>query len=330
MYSLSQRLFIGLVFYLVYLFIFANSCFAKTNLNGESYYSLREVASKLRLKLHWNAQRTEVTLIGQNIRMSFLDKKRYVIIDGIQIWLGRPMFLKKNELYISENDFLKAIVPIVLPCNDLMPSKLFNIVIDAGHGGHDEGTSNSEYEVKEKDLTLDLSMRLMEELEKLGYKVMLTRKEDQYITLKDRCDFANRVNADLLISIHFNSVENGKKEVCGIETYILSLEDHPSTSSHSISESDKVALAGNKNDYWNALVAYNIQKNLINDLKAVDRGVKRARFAVLKTLNCPGVLVEAGFLSHPEECQKISSSTYRQKIAQSIAAGVLSYQRKLN
>ncbi len=93
---------------------------------------------------------------------------------------------------------------------------------------------------------------------------------------------------------------------------------------------DKIAWTGNKNDHWNALLGYNIQKSLITDLRVIDRGLKRARFAILKTLNCPGILVEAGFLSHPEECQKINSSAYRQKIAQSIAAGVLSYQKTLD
>lgn len=312
------------------LFSFAIPSQAKLNVNGVAYYSLKELASKLKLNLDWNLKKEEGLLTGPNIQLSFLNKKRYVIINNVQVWLGLPIFLNKNELYISENDFSKAIAPIVAPHNYSMSPKLSHIVIDAGHGGNDEGTSNLQYNIKEKDLALDVSLRLMRELEQSGYKVTLTRNKDQYISLKDRPDFANIINADLFISIHFNSVENGKNGVQGIETYVLTLENHPSTSSHLVTALDKVTLPGNKNDPWNVLLGYNVQNNLINNLNAVDRGVRRSRFAVLKTLNCPGILLEAGFLSHPEESQKINSPIYRQSIAQSIAAGILAYQKTLN
>lgn len=303
---------------------------AKLTLNGVCYYSLKEVASKLKLHLDWNPQKEEALLTGPNTRISFLNKKRYVTINNIQVWLGLPMLLNKKELYISEDDFTKTIGPILVPYNYSMPPKLFHIVIDAGHGGNDEGTRNNEYNVKEKDLALDVSLRLMRQLQEAGYKVTLTRTKDQYIALKDRPDFANSVSADLFISVHFNSVVSSKNSVQGVETYLLSLENHPSTSSHLVNALDKVSLPGNKNDPWNALLGYSIQDSLTHNLNAVDRGVRRSRFAVLKTLDCPGILVEAGFLSHPEECQKITSPIYRQKIAESIASGVFAYQKTLN
>ncbi len=316
--------------FLICIFCIGTFSYGKVTVDGVCHYSLKEVASKLKLRLEWNAQNEEVILTGPNIRMSFLNKKRYVIINNIQVWLGMPIFLNKKELYVSESDFLKAIAPVVVPCNYSMPPRFLHVVIDAGHGGSDEGTSNGEYNVKEKDLALDVSLRLKKELEQGGCRVTLTRGKDQYIALKDRPDFANEVDADMFISVHFNSVENGRNSVQGIETYVLSLAGHRSTSSHLVNALDEVSLPGNRNDPWNILLGYSVQNSLIKNLKAVDRGVRRSRFAVLKTLNCPGILVEAGFLSHPEECRKISSPVYRQKIAESIAGGVFGYQRALN
>lgn len=317
-------------FFVFCFFCLGSFSYGKLSVNGVCYYSLKEVASRLKFHLEWNVEKEEAILTGSNVRMSFLNKKRYVVINDIQVWLGMPIFLNKKELYVSENDFLKAIAPIVVPHNYSMPPRFLHIVIDAGHGGSDEGTNNSEYNVKEKDLVLDVSFRLMRELEQGGCKVTLTRNKDQYIAPRDRPDFANGVNADMFISVHFNSVENGKSGVQGIETYVLSLENHPSTSSHVVTALDKIGLPGNKNDPWNALLGYSVQRSMINNLRAVDRGVRRSRFAVLKTLNCPGILVEGGFLSHSEECQKINTPAYRQKIAESIASGVFVYQRMLN
>lgn len=302
---------------------------ARFSENGVSYYSLPEIASKLKLKLVLNSSE-EGVLSTPGTQLYFLKGKRYATLNNTQIWLGHPILFHKNNLYIAETDFSKAIGPVLAPNNYSIPPKLFHIVIDAGHGGSDEGASNIEYGLKEKDLTLDLSFRLMHELEQMGYKVTLTRNNDSYLPLKDRPNLANNKKADLFLSIHFNSVENGKPSVRGIETYVLTLQNHPSTSSHKPTNEDKVSLIGNENDVWNALLGYHIQSSLTGNLNNIDRGVRRARFAVLKTLNCPGALIEAGFLSHNDECQNIASPAYRQKIAQAIASGVLAYQKILN
>lgn len=294
---------------------------------GINYYSVPEIASKLRLKLGPFRSPEKRVLVGPNVEIVFIDQKRYVSINDTPIWLGSPTLFHKNNLYITESDFSKSIAPIILPQRYCTPSNLYHIIIDPGHGGNDEGTSNMEYRLKEKDLTLDVSIRLMRELEQMGYKVTLTRKSDCYLALKDRPDFANRSHADLFISIHFNSVEGGKSTVTGVETFILTLQNDPSTADHSVNTNDQIDLPGNKYDGCNALLGYAIQKHLANDLQSTNRGLRRGRLAVLKTLDCPGALVEAGFLSNNEECEKIRSPEYRQKLAQSIAAGVLAYHK---
>lgn len=318
------------LFILSFLLLSTLIAYAKITQNNITYYSHNEIASKLKLKSHWNHQSEEVILTGPNTRISFLNKKRYAIINDIQIWLGHPTLLNKNELYIAESDFAKTIGPIITPQNYSMPPKLAHIVIDPGHGGNDEGARNATYKVKEKNLALDLSHQLQTALKNAGYKVTLTRNGDKYLPLKSRPEIANNQHADLFVSIHFNSVENAKESVQGIETYALSLENHPSTAepTHS-SAADKESLPGNKNDTWNSLLGYKIQSHLINTLNAKDRGLRRSRFAVLKALNCPGILIEAGFLSNSEECQKLKSLAYRQKIIEAIVDGIKDYHQTI-
>lgn len=296
-------------------------------IQGINYLNLKEMAPKLNLKLSSHRSRDEGVLVGPDIAVSFIKGKRYVAINHTPIWLGRPILLHKNDLYLAESDFFKAIAPILVPYNYSMPPKLRHIVIDPGHGGKDEGARNSECGLREKDLTLDLSIRLMRELQRMGYKVTLTRQNDHFLSLKDRPECANRKKADLFISIHFNSVETGKNSVSGVETFILTLQNDPSTAGKTVSAEDKISYPGNQYDPWNALLGYNIQSHLVHELQSNDRGLRRGRLAVLKTLECPGVLVEAEFMSNNEECQKIRSPAYRQKMAQSIASGVLAYHK---
>lgn len=303
---------------------------AKVTLLGVTYYNLEEIACILKLKFHEMNDCEQALLYNRNVKLRFQKGKRYLTINNIQIWLGYPTLLYDNRLHITDIDLLKAITPILCPLESSCPPNLHCIVIDPGHGGRDLGTSNKLLNINEKDLTLDLSLRLKKELEKFGYKVILTRTNDHFIPLKERAAFANRNQADLFVSIHFNAVETGADIVEGIETYTLTLKDHPSTAARSIPDSDQGTFCGNNFDSWNAILGYSIQSNLLRDTGSVDRGLKRARFAVLKFIDCPGVLVEAGFLSNYKEAQKIKSSEYREQIARSIAKGILNYQKILN
>lgn len=307
------------------------SIYSKMEVRGINYYNLKEIASKLNLKLHYKNSHEEGILKGPNVEIHALKGKRYIKINNISVWLGYPIFLHKNDLYITERDFLQAIAPIVIPNNcSMIGGNLYHIVIDPGHGGKDEGTRNAEYHLKEKDLTLDVSIRLIRELEQRGYKVTLTRRNDHFLGLKERPEFANQQKADLFISIHFNAVEAGKNSVKGVETFILPLHNDPSTAENNVTHNDENALPGNKYDTLNTLLGYNIQRQLVHDLQTTDRGLRRGRLAVLKTLNCPGVLVEVGFLSNNEECEKFRLPGFRQKIAQSIAEGVVYYHSTVN
>ncbi len=304
------------------------STFANLEVRGVSYSPLKKIASKLNLKLRFQKPHEEALLAGPNIEMRFTKNKRNVLINNISVWLGHPILFHSNDLYVAQTDYSEIITPIINPCSFPTNSNFYHIVLDPGHGGKDEGAHNPQFRLKEKDLTLDVCIRLMQELERMGYKVTLTRPNDQFIALKDRSEFANQKKADLFISIHFNSVECGKN-VQGIETFLLPLHKDPSTAENKVSHEDKIHFPGNQYDCWNAMIGYNIQSHLVNDLQSTDRGLKRGRLAVLKNINCPGVLVEVGFLSNNDECEKFRLPFYRQKIAQSIANAIASYHRAL-
>lgn len=169
------------------------------------------------------------------------------------------------------------------------------IVIDAGHGGKDPGAINGAY--KEADAALDISYILAEELIKQGYKAIMTRSDDTFIELYDRCKTSNYYNADLFISIHLNASTN--KSAYGIETWC-----HPK----SIKSNQFAGI---------------VQNELIDELQARDRGVKQsASLCVLKHTKAPAILIETGFISNDDECKKLFDSEYQKQIVKAIISAI--------
>jgi N-acetylmuramoyl-L-alanine amidase len=201
-------------------------------------------------------------------------------------------------------------------------------VIDAGHGGNDSGTRNQARKLNEKTFTLDVAKRLQTLLAGGPWQVRMTRTDDRFIELSDRAEFANNAKADLFISIHFNAVAAGS-DVRGTETYVLTPQFQRSTSSAKSGPEDKVAYPGNRHDARNAVLGYHMHRQLLAKLKSEDRGYKRARFAVLRLVDCPGVLVEAGYLSNDAEAAKIANAGYRGDIAEALFAAIQAYDASL-
>jgi N-acetylmuramoyl-L-alanine amidase len=223
--------------------------------------------------------------------------------------------------------------------------KVGKVVIDAGHGGHDNGTDGP-HGLLEKDLVLDVALRLGELVEKrLGAEVVYTRKDDVFIPLHERTAIANAHRADLFLSIHANS--SPSDAASGIETFYLNLT------------SDKYALevAARENATSNSTV-YDlrnlVQKITMNDKadesrqfavrmqsalysfaakgnpRSRDRGVKKAPFVVLIGATMPSVLCEVGFLSNPKDEALLRKSDYRQKLAEALYKGLAGYASTLS
>lgn len=173
-----------------------------------------------------------------------------------------------------------------------------DIVLDAGHGGKDQGTS---YEnVIEKDLTLEIAEKAQKILEDAGYRVGMVREDDTFVDLGERAEYANRRNAKVYVSIHCNSSEDGEGE--GIETYYTEQKDETSQE-----------------------LAQAIQEHVIAQTEARDREVKAADYAVIVRTEMPAALVEVGFLSDSSERELLQQEQYQNQLAEGIAAGVLEY-----
>lgn len=286
------------------------------------------------LKSAWIERGRTLRLQSAWTRFEFTAGSREGAWNGLRLFLGEPVQGKQRTLRLSRTDWEAIVRPLVDPTAVAAPGPLEMIVIDPGHGGMDPGTENRALKLQEKTFTLDVARRLRRDLERRGYRVALTRTADarlrdtQAADLRQRAAHANRLGADLFVSIHFNALPKHPK-VSGIETYMLTPAGQRSTAVHLRTPADRTAHPGNRHDHWNAVLGAAVHRSLLDGLDAPDRGLKRARFAVLRPVECPAVLVEAGFLSNPAEARKIGTAAYRQEIAEAIGEGIGHYHARL-
>ena len=292
------------------------------------YVPIESLTSSSGLALTWTVPQKKVVLADKDTRLELEADSRDFNLDGLRVFLGEPAVPNRRSIYISRIDRDRFLLPILAPRSipGLVP-QLRTIVIDPGHGGKDDGTVNAKLKIKEKAMALDVALRLEKLLKAAGYQVVLTRRKDVFIPLPLRPVHANRVKADLFISIHFNAIDN--KAIAGNETYILTPQHQRSTGSDKRTPDDNQRCSGNADDPWNAVLGFKMHRSLIRSLQSFDRGLKRARFAVLRDLDCPGLLIEGGYLSNETEARKISTPEWRQKLAQTIANGVADYRAAL-
>lgn len=248
--------------------------------------------------------------------------KRDARFNNVRIIPSFAPLLRNGVAYLSAVDVNTLLNPF-FTTKKPHKHKIYRIVIDPGHGGKDHGAIGRI--TREKNITLQLAKMVEKSLEASGYAVTLTRTSDVYLGLSERPARANRADADLFLSLHVNAAAD--RSITGIETYALTPAGAPSSSS---STPTTAKVAGNEFDFNNILLAYYIQKTLLERTGAIDRGVKRARFAVLRDLKCPGVLVEIGFISNSAEERKLASTAYLDRLAKAISSGVIAYHRSLS
>lgn len=309
---------------------------AATRIDGVEYFELEAAATRLGLKLRARDGRKFV--FGDNNSRFVVDEGREVFVDGSRIFLGSPVVLRRGDLYVSRIDFERCLTPLLAPqLVSLPPPPPKVIVLDPGHGGTDDGMSNPRLQMKEKIYTLDVAFRLKKLLETAGHKVVLTRKDDRNLgpdkssDLKKRSEIANRASADLFVSIHFNALDRDTR-TGGSEVYTFTRQFQRSDESAGIGRRDdteREPAPVNRFDAWNSLLGHSIKRELLTGLKTMDRGQKTMHSGVLRALNCPGVLVEAVFLSNDAEAKLVATPAYRQRIAQAIADGIRSYSETL-
>lgn len=242
-------------------------------------------------------------------------------INNLKFILSYPIEEVDGHLIISRMDLTKVIEPVLRPSRIKGAELVDTIILDPGHGGHDNGATSSWG--NEKTYTLDVAMRARDLLQQMGFKVYMTRQSDVFIPLEDRVRYANQFSNALFISIHFNS---GGSAASGLETYTLAPRGVPSMAADGPRLSDLEPCPGNIRDAENMALATATHASLVYRSQLYDRGIKRARFVVIRDITIPGVLVEGGFLSNPEDSRKIASTAYRQQMAQCIANAVHNYR----
>lgn len=226
----------------------------------------------------------------------------------------------------------------------VFPVEVQRIVIDPGHGGGDEG-SKTPAGLAEKEITLDVARRLAGRLRAAGYQTLLTRDSDERVLLKDRSRAANEQQADLFVSIHVNSFQDGRTNR-GIETYFLGASDDPYLirlagaenveSGYSMADVKRLleSVYSDFRQEQSRALATSVQRRLVRSVReiapeVVDRGVKSAPFLVLVSTEMPAILAEISCLSNREEALLLAQPEYRDRLAQALFEGIQSYSHSV-
>jgi N-acetylmuramoyl-L-alanine amidase len=246
-----------------------------------------------------------------------------MFVNGVKFMLSLPAKSQGADVLVSRIDLSKLIDPVLRPSHIAQGPLFTTVVVDPGHGGHDTGARG--VFGNEETYTLDTSLRLAKQLQARGLKVVMTRTRDSYPSLPQRVEMANATPSSVFVSVHFNS---GGSSAQGIETYALAPQG-TNRSRKEDSETDAVRFRGNSRDSENIALATAVHASMLYQLKAVDRGILRDRWFLLKGIRTPGILVEGGFITSPVECAKIHNPLYRERLATAIAAGVMNYRNAL-
>lgn len=281
---------------------------------------------------------TDISQSGSNITLRMADPRNKgkfkvvmkLTVGGSDCYMNGVRFVFCEEVasingraYVSRLDLVKLIHPVLRPEFIANAGNFRTVILDAGHGGKDPGATNRLGE--EAAYNLKVARKIKANLEKLGFKVVLTRDSDTYLTLQERVHRANAVaDSAVFVSIHFNS---GSRSARGIETFTLS----PPGVSHygrSARPSDNNKQMGNVHDSANVALATAIHGQVMRRFgkHTLDRGIKRARFSVLTGVKHPAILLEGGFMSHPYESRLIDNENYQNALAAGVTDAIVRYR----
>lgn len=241
-------------------------------------------------------------------------------VNGIVVWLNAPV-----QGLPTDGTWRIAVADVNLLSLALLAKykskrKPLRVMLDAGHGGDDEGASSKDPPLQEKSLTLALAQRIGAGLIRAGLKVEYTRTQDTTLTLLERTELARRKKADLFVSIHANHASNNN--ATGVETYVLPPSGFGGTAAGTRARGWQI---GNRHDYHNTMLGYAIHSQLVAVTNNLDRGLKRQAFFVLRENTCPAVLLEFGFLSNPAETKRMCRRDWQEQSCAAVVSGVVAY-----
>jgi N-acetylmuramoyl-L-alanine amidase len=255
--------------------------------------------------------------------LEFVQGSREVVINGVRSWLCFPLIEHDGKFLVSRTDVAKTIDPLVRPHRVPNVGNVETVVLDPGHGGHDKGAV-CRYG-NEKDFALDVARKLRPLLQAKGLRVIMTREGDYFVPLDVRAQIANAARNSIFVSIHFNAT-NDDPDATGFEIFSFTPRGAPSTSDNAVAPTALSVQAGNVVDNQSLALSACIYHSVLGHIPEFDRGIKRARFAVLRLTRVPAVLIEGGFLTERGESKLIATQDWRAKLAAAISVGIENYR----
>src|ERR1051325_6500307 len=291
--------------------------------NGHDYLSVDNISKFYGLPAEVVPSGAKIQSETANRPLEFVSGSREAMINGARSWLCFPVIEYDGKTLVSRTDVAKTLEPLVRPHPVPNVGKVQTVVLDPGHGGYDKGQV-SRYG-NEKDFALDVARKLRPLLQAKGLRVIMTREGDYFVPLEVRAQIANSARDSIFVSIHFNAT-NDDPNATGFEIFSFTPRGAPSTSDSAVAPSALSTQPGSTVDAQSMALSACIYHSLLGQLREYDRGIKRARFAVLRLTKVPAVLIEGGFLTEQGESKLISNKEWRAKLAGAIGVGIESYQ----
>jgi N-acetylmuramoyl-L-alanine amidase len=255
--------------------------------------------------------------------LEFVSGSREAMINRARSWLCFPLIEQDGKYLVSRTDVAKTIEPLVRPHRVANVGKVQTVVLDPGHGGHDKGQVSRHG--CEKDFVLDVARKLRPLLQAKGLRVIMTREGDYFVPLEVRAQIANAARNSIFVSIHFNGT-NDNPSATGFEIFSFTPRGAPSTSDGVVALSSFSMQPGSEVDGQSMALSACIYHSLLGHIPEFDRGIKRARFAVLRLTKVPAVLIEGGFLTERGEGKMIADKDWRGRLAAAIGVGIENYR----
>jgi N-acetylmuramoyl-L-alanine amidase len=326
-------------------------------IGGYEYIPLARLCDFYDVKYKWDAYISTARLEKGRDEIVVRNGSSTILVNSAHRKMDRPAVLSSGEICVPmsfvKNYFGTLVSGRVTEAAPAVPEgisgpkiyRIRTVIVDAGHGGKDPGAIGRRVRLREKNMTLPVAKKIGSILENAGMKVKYTRSSDVFIPLPRRAEIANNAKADLFISVHINASRS--RSLSGFECYYLSeatddnaraleaLED----SSVSMNENAQVErsrqldktlwdLALTENRAESSELASYICDSVENSHLTYVRGVRSARFYVLKHTHMPAVLAEVGYLSNKTEEAKMKDRVYLDRMAAAIADGILKYKRE--
>jgi N-acetylmuramoyl-L-alanine amidase len=302
---------------------FAGADWEIIKVGGQDYLSVDNISRFYGLPAQVAPSGAELQPGAASRPLEFVSGSREVMINGARGWLCFPVIEQDGKFLVSRTDVSKTIEPLVRPHRVPNVGKLRTVVLDPGHGGHDKGQV-SRYGC-EKDFALDVARKLRPMLQAKGLRVILTREGDYFVPLEVRARIANTVRDSIFVSIHFNAT-NDDPNATGFEIFSFTPRGAPSTAESAVAPSALSVQPGSEVDAQSLALSACIYHSLLGHIPEFDRGIKRARFAVLRLTKVPAVLIEGGFLTERGDGGLIAKTDWRARLAHAISVGIENYR----